>query len=344
MGVDGRRTAATVKRFLSLGAGVQSTTLALLTSDGILPRVDAAIFADTGWEPQEVYDHLDHLERYMMEKAGIPVIRAGRGRLQDDVLDRRKFATLPAWTKKADGSRGRILRQCTPKYKVEPIERVLRELLGAKVWTEPCRYCGASGQRVAPWDRDAGEGTCSVCGGTGIRNRVGSVPAGTEAEQWIGFSVDEWERATSVGFPKWAKPRHPLLELGWTRNDCIRWMADRGWSGVRKSACLGCPFHDDETWLEMADTEPTVFAELVEFDAAYRNHSPALEAEVFLHEARLPLDQAVAQYRALKEAQGEQLVMWDEFKAKRRIRSCNPFGCRSVEMDDPVPVMIGRSA
>lgn len=39
-------------RVLSLGAGVQSTTLALMAAHGeIGPMPDCAIFADTGWEP-----------------------------------------------------------------------------------------------------------------------------------------------------------------------------------------------------------------------------------------------------------------------------------------------------
>ncbi len=49
-------------RVLSLGAGVQSTTLALMIEKGEIPMVDAAIFADTGAEPKAVYDHLDWLE------------------------------------------------------------------------------------------------------------------------------------------------------------------------------------------------------------------------------------------------------------------------------------------
>jgi hypothetical protein len=47
---------------LSLGAGVQSTTLALMTARGDLspgfPQPTAAVFADTGWEPASVYRHL----------------------------------------------------------------------------------------------------------------------------------------------------------------------------------------------------------------------------------------------------------------------------------------------
>ena len=44
-----------MKRFLSLGAGVQSSTLALMIANGELEPVDSAIFADTGWEPRKVY-------------------------------------------------------------------------------------------------------------------------------------------------------------------------------------------------------------------------------------------------------------------------------------------------
>jgi hypothetical protein len=46
-------------RILNLGAGVQSTTLFLMLIDGDLPPVDYAIFADTGDEPQDVYQHLE---------------------------------------------------------------------------------------------------------------------------------------------------------------------------------------------------------------------------------------------------------------------------------------------
>jgi hypothetical protein len=40
-------------RVISLGAGVRSTTMALMAAHGeITPMPDAAIFADTQWEPK----------------------------------------------------------------------------------------------------------------------------------------------------------------------------------------------------------------------------------------------------------------------------------------------------
>ena len=50
-------------RVLSLGAGVQSSTLALMINDGEIPMVDCGIFSDVGAEPKTVYEHLDWLEK-----------------------------------------------------------------------------------------------------------------------------------------------------------------------------------------------------------------------------------------------------------------------------------------
>ena len=42
-----------VYNVLSLGAGVQSSALAMLSVEGVIPRYDAVVFADTGWEYDE---------------------------------------------------------------------------------------------------------------------------------------------------------------------------------------------------------------------------------------------------------------------------------------------------
>ena len=93
-------------RILALGAGVQSSTLLLMSLAGELPCLDAAIFADTQFEPQAVYDHLARLER-VAHAAGVPVYRVTAGSLRDDALDpTRHHATLPLFVAHPDG-RGR---------------------------------------------------------------------------------------------------------------------------------------------------------------------------------------------------------------------------------------------
>lgn len=79
---------------LPLGAGVQSTTLALLAIEGVLPRPAAAIFADTGWEPRTVYEHLDRSVE--LDRAEIPLHRVSQGNLRADAINpSHRYASVP---------------------------------------------------------------------------------------------------------------------------------------------------------------------------------------------------------------------------------------------------------
>lgn len=134
---------ATKYNFLSLGAGVQSSTLALMAAHGeIGPMPDAAIFADTQAEPESVYRWLDWLE----EQLPYPVRRVTGGNLTEESLRVRTSAksgltylghNVPAYTVNSDGSAGNYRRQCTDKHKITPLVREVDVLRGddeATVW------------------------------------------------------------------------------------------------------------------------------------------------------------------------------------------------------------------
>lgn len=108
--------------------------MALLAAAGDLtPLPDCAIFADTGWEPQAVYAHLDKLEKFLP----FPVHRVSGGNLRDDILSGlnttgQRFAAVPWFIRNPDGSGGMGRRQCTSEYKLRPIQRKVVELLGGR--------------------------------------------------------------------------------------------------------------------------------------------------------------------------------------------------------------------
>lgn len=137
-------------RVLSLGAGVQSTTLLLMAVHGEL-RLDRAIFADTQWEPRGVYDWLGGLQ-LAAGLAGIPVDVVTAGNLRADAAGSRRFAAIPLHVRNRDGSAGMLRRQCTKEYKVRPVQRVLRAL-GATARHPIALLIGISrdeAQRMAP--------------------------------------------------------------------------------------------------------------------------------------------------------------------------------------------------
>ena len=72
---------------ISLGAGVQSSALTLMAARGELSETpDFAVFADVGWEPPRVYEHLQWLEEEC-KKYGLKIIRASKGNLRKDFLE-----------------------------------------------------------------------------------------------------------------------------------------------------------------------------------------------------------------------------------------------------------------
>lgn len=282
-------------RVLSLGAGVQSTTLALLAADRQLPALDAAVFADTGWEPRRVYEHLDRLEK-VLHHAGIPVYRVSKGDLRADSIDpTHRYASIPYYVRNPDGSDGMGRRQCTHEYKVAPINLKIRELLGA----------------AAPAYR--------------------RVPRGRTAEQWIGFSADEVHRINDRT-PSYIRPRYPLIELGMDRKACEKWLHSRNWASVPKSACVGCPYHGNRHWREMRDQHPDEWADAVEFDRAIRKGGARglpLRGEAFLHRSRVPLDRAPIDHLTRAERQERQRDLPDTTAEEGDPDGCSPHGCRS---------------
>ena len=244
--------------FLSLGAGVQSSTLALMAAHGeVMPMPDAAIFADTQAEPASVYKWLDWLEGQLP----FPVHRVTRGDMTDEslLIKQRKDGTgcwskslIPAFIENADGSRGIMGRQCTYSYKVEQLERAARRLGEVK-----------RGQKE------------------------------TTVTQWIGISWDEIQRIKPSRVP-WSQHRWPLVELRMGRRDCLKWMETHGYPKPPRSACVYCPFHSDNEWRRLRDEEPEEFARAIRFEKdlqAVKAKTEKMRGVPFLHPSLVPLDQ-----------------------------------------------------
>jgi hypothetical protein len=237
---------------LSFGAGVQSTTLALMAARGEIPAPDCAIFADTGWEPKAVYDHLDRLEAALP----FPLYRVSAGNIRDSIVARRnttggRFASVPWFTLDPTGKKGMGRRQCTSEFKLKPIRQKLRELVGA-----------VPRQRL-PID---------------------------SVKVLIGISTDEVSRM-KPSRDRWIKNVWPLIDAGMSRQDCVRWMEERQWKAP-KSACIGCPFHSNAMWRELRDLHPAEWVDAVEVDRQLRQgNARGMKAEEYMHAARVPLDE-----------------------------------------------------
>lgn len=251
---------------LNLGAGVQSTTLYLMSMEGAVQKFDYAIFADTQEEPGPVYEHL----QWMQSLNGPPILVRTKAKLGDDLMHGRNsaggsFTSIPAYTSLHDGSpRGRTRRQCSNEYKVVVIERAIRrDVLGLKP-----------------------------------RQRI---PKGVTVHQYFGISLDEKSRATRL----WERyhidhamigvPHFPLIDKQFSRANCLDWLAGRVPHQVPRSACTFCPFHNDAEWQHLKDGGGADWDRIVQIDRALRTPgvivNRTLEEKLYLHTACKPIDE-----------------------------------------------------
>lgn len=240
-------------RILSLGAGVQSSTIALMAQRGDIAPIDHAIFADTQSEPAAVYEYLGWLRSVLT----FPVHVITRGSLRQEILDasagkRRANGRPPLFLVNPDGTSGMTRRQCTGDFKIDPIMRKVRELTGV-----PPRSPG---------------------------------PKAVVVDQLMGISLDEAHRMRDARF-RWVRHEYPLIDLRMTRQACLRWLAERGYPTPPKSACTFCPYHSDAMWREMKASDPESFADAIAVDEAIRSSGALMlrTGIAYLHRSRQPL-------------------------------------------------------
>jgi hypothetical protein len=240
-------------KVLSFGGGMQTVTLAAMCCLGDFEMPDLAVFADTKWETEATYDYITWFTIWAYNKnKKFKLVTKSKGDIRADALSTSKrIASMPLWTKNGL-QKGALRRQCTNEYKIQVIQRAIRD--EARV---------EKGKR---WKGDP-------------------------AEVWIGISTNEAQRM-SESRDKWVTHRWPLIEKRMSRHDCQRYLEAHGIPLPPKSACIGCPFHDNTYWRRLKQESPKEWKNAVEFDGLVRKTRAAIKSPVFLHPSLVPLGEA----------------------------------------------------
>lgn len=257
---------------ISLGAGVQSSVMAMMAACGeIGPMPACAIFADTQAEPKAVYEWLGWLSRQLP----FPILQVSRGNLAENALrvmtskggNKYTNSNIPVFLKAPDGHVGIQSRQCTGDYKIVPVQRKTRELIGRK--------------------RSA------------------------KAIMWIGISTDEAHRM-KPSRKAWIENRFPLIDEGISRKDCLQWMKDRGFPEPPRSSCSFCPYHGNDEWLRIKNDEAAWSEAVQFDKDYRKSLSkvPQIKGTPFLHRSCVPLDEV--DFRSSDEKTGQVSLFGNE--------------------------------
>lgn len=264
-------------RILSLGAGVQSSTLAIMAARGDIEPIDAAIFADTQAEPKEVYDYFLTLKEIIAgSQYPYPVFTCSKGSLEADtgrvVQNRDCSRTYTRWDVpffslcEETGKIGLSRRQCTTDYKINVIHIKIKELLGINKFNKR---------------------------------------EGLLVDQLIGISKDEAARAKPSRISS-IRNIFPLLDLNYNREDCLSYLLRVGLPTPPKSACIFCAFRSDKEWLNIKKNQKE-WERVVLFEKKLQKAASAhdnFKGKPFLHRSCIPIDQVAFKHTDTKAVNG----------------------------------------
>lgn len=110
----------------SLGWGSQSFGLVAMSALGVLPKVDAAVHADTGHERAETYAFAEKWTPWLEER-GVQVVTVRTQDGSNQVMwDDTGQTMIPLFTLGPNGKRGILRRSCTDRWKISEVKRWIR--------------------------------------------------------------------------------------------------------------------------------------------------------------------------------------------------------------------------
>jgi len=213
---------------VSYGIGTQSTSLILMALNGEygLTRPDFAVAADTGGEPEFIYDYFDYFQKYCKKHYGFDIYMTKKK--GDSLLERLTTkpkqsrngfyisSVPPFFTLNEDGTKGLLMRQCTSDYKTWPTNTFINQHIEKK----------------------------------------------TKYNLWLGMSFDERSRMR-ISTIKRRINKYPLVENFIIRKMAIDYVINKGVKKPYRSSCFFCPFHSDRYWRWLKEQHPETFERAV---------------------------------------------------------------------------------
>ncbi len=199
------------------GGGTQSIAIGALIMQGLLPKPDYAVCANTGRERKKTWEYMDAILQPALDKVGVTIHRPTAlefGYYGEAIVGGPKQNLfIPAFTKRPGEEVGKISNFCNGKWKQDVVNNWLR------------RTHGVNPENVRSW----------------IGFSVDEMPRVLKMRRG-----QEYREGRIL---------LPLVDRGIKRAEAIRIVEEMGWPTPPRSACWMCPNQTDAEWLDLTPEE-----------------------------------------------------------------------------------------
>ncbi len=249
-------------RFLSYGAGMQTFALLVMAKNHEID-IDEVVFADTGAEHPETYEHIKKVAKPICEQLGIPFTTV---RMQKEVADisnltgealsvyRKMLKETEGLTrkKKVEVRKGEDLKMGVERRKVNTLRDLIIARRRVPSINPQSRWC-TSDSKLIPINK----------GYIRVEQEKGKYIKPCTA--YIGLSYEELTRMYKPHLVEYTV-EYPLIDRKMTRKDCIRYVTDHGYESPPKSGCYFCPFQSEKQWGILYHKHPDLYWDAVSLE------------------------------------------------------------------------------
>lgn len=242
---------------LSFSGGKQSSALLWMVLRGELvpPSQLLVLNADPGMEDSRSYEYVAMMKEKCAE-AGVEFITAPGPDLWEDLVmadKSRRIDNPPYFVTNPEGKTGKLRQACTQKYKIAPMDKVVRQVLL----------------------RDFGI-------------KLKASPPPKSVLKWIGFHAGEWHRMSGSN-AKYSYHGYPLIDMKMEDSHVAGYYLKNNLPKPARSVCNACFANSIPYMRDMHANRQHDWWKAVAVDDAVRNGFRGVDGEVFVNRFRTPL-------------------------------------------------------
>ena len=257
------------ERFLSYGAGMQTFCLLVMAEQNEI-QIDEVVFADTGAEHPETYEHIEKTAKPICERIGIPFTTVHMEKSLDDIsgLTEEQLAQYKKMLLSASHLKTRTERKAAHSeyHRANGITKrtvtSLRDEIIARrrvpSINPSARWC-TSDAKIVPiykgFVRPAQERGEYMKPATAI----------------IGLGYEELTRMYKPHLAEYTV-EYPLIDQKMKRQDCVEYVRKHGYESPPKSGCYFCPFQGPGQWKQLREKHPDLFNDAMQLEEKDLNY------------------------------------------------------------------------